>query len=369
MVLVMDKTANCDLPVCEAPRTDRVGAAFKARVKAYAPDIELDFTPAIEQEMKPLYTKLKSLFSKQEWAVHAPYIKAINDLKKQRNAVILAHNYMTPEIFHGVADFVGDSLALAKEAQKSDANVIVQCGVHFMAETSKILSPEKTVLIPDSKAGCSLAEAITAQDVRDLRKQYPGVPIVSYVNTTAEVKAEVDICCTSANAVQIVESLNAPQVLLVPDKYLAENVNNQTDVEVIPFEGRCEVHEQFTAPQLRSFRKAEPDMKIIAHPECPAEVLEEADFAGSTGGMIDWVKDNQPEKVMLVTECSMSDNIAVENPNVEFIRPCNLCPYMKMITLPKILDSLLFMQEKVEVDPELGKKALRSVLRMIDVKL
>ena len=369
MVLVMDKSVTHDLPACELPRVDKVNAAFKQKVKNYAPEMELDYTPAIALEMKPLYNKLKSLFSEQEWAVHAPYIKAINDLKKQRNAVILAHNYMTPEIFHGVSDFAGDSLALAKEAAKSDAKVIVQCGVHFMAETSKILSPEKTVLIPDSKAGCSLAEAITAQDVRDLRKQYPGVPIVSYVNTSAEVKAEVDICCTSANAVQIVESLNAPRVLLVPDKYLAENVNNQTDVEVIPFDGRCEVHEQFTAPIIRSFRNAEPDMKVIAHPECPAEVLEEADFAGSTTGMIDWVKDNQPEKVMLVTECSMSDNVAVENPNVEFIRPCNLCPYMKMITLPKILDSLLFMKEEVHVDPAISAKALRSVQRMIDVKI
>lgn len=367
MVLIVDNTATCELPAQNSLAQSTT--VLKDKIKKYAPEIELEFTPEIEREMKPLYQKLKSLFSPQEWAVHAPYIKAINELKQQRDAVLLVHNYMTPEIFHGVADFAGDSLALAKEAAMSDAKVIVQCGVHFMAETAKILSPEKTVLIPDSKAGCSLAEAITAQDVRDLRKQYPGVPIVSYVNTSAEVKAEVDICCTSANALQIVESLNAPRVLLVPDKYLAENVNNQTDVEVIPFEGRCEVHERFTAPQIRSFRKAEPDMKVIAHPECPAEVLEEADFAGSTGGMIKWVQDNQPEKVMLVTECSMSDNVAVENPNVDFVRPCNLCPYMKMITLPKILDSLLFMKEEVDVDPAIAKRALRSVQRMIDVKL
>ena len=331
----------------------------------------LEFTPEIEAELADLYTKLKDVITPQEWKVHAPYIKAINDLKIERNAVLLAHNYMTPEIFHGVADFAGDSLALAREAAKSDADVIIQAGVHFMAETSKILNPSKTVLIPDSRAGCSLADSITAQDVRDLREKHPGVPIVTYINTSADVKAECDITCTSANAVQVVEAMadefSSQQVLLIPDEFLAQNVAKQTKVEVLTWGGHCEVHERFSGPQMRSFRNAEPDMKIIAHPECPPEVLDEADFSGSTSGMIDWVQTNQPEKVMLVTECSMSDNIAVENPDVQFIRPCNLCPHMKRITLPAILDALLELKEEVIVDPAIAKAARKPIERMINL--
>lgn len=355
--------AEVDIVPCG---TVNAGQSFKK-----LPRPSLEFTPEIESELADLYTKLREVITPQEWRIHAPYIKAINDLKVQRNAVLLAHNYMTPEIFHGVADFAGDSLALAREAAKSDADVIIQAGVHFMAETSKILNPSKMVLIPDQRAGCSLADSITAKDVRDLRKKHPGVPIVTYINTSADVKAECDITCTSANAAQIVEAMaeehNSEEVLLIPDEFLAQNVAKQTDVTILTWAGHCEVHERFSGPQMRSFRNAEPDMKIIAHPECPPDVLDEADFSGSTKGMIDWVRDNQPEKVMLVTECSMSDNIAVENPNVQFIRPCNLCPHMKRITLPAILDALLELKDQVVVDPEIAAAARKPIERMINL--
>ncbi|MBB98001.1 MAG: quinolinate synthase [Rhodobacteraceae bacterium] len=328
----------------------------------------LAYTPEIAAETAPIYEKVKDFIPEIEWPVLAPVIHAINVLKKERNAVILAHNYMTPEIFHGVADIVGDSLQLAKEAAKTDADVIVQCGVHFMAETAKILSPDKTVLIPDMNAGCSLAESITAADVRGLREKHPGVPIVTYVNTSADVKAECDICCTSANAVQVVESLGAPKVLLIPDQYLAANVARQTDVEILTWAGACEVHERFTAAELREYRDIEPSVKIIAHPECPPEVVDEADFTGSTAGMINWVKTNRPEKVMLVTECSMADNIASETPGVNYVRPCNLCPHMKRITLSKILDALVEMRDEVTVDPQVAARARQAVERMIHLK-
>ena len=347
------------------PKTHEMGGATALKDKLERP--ELVFTDEVKHKTAAIYEQLKSVIVEAEWPKIAPYIAAINDLKAVRNAVILAHNYMTPDIFHGVADFSGDSLQLAKQAAKTDADVIVQCGVHFMAETAKILNPEKTVLIPDMEAGCSLAESITAEDVQALREAYPGVPIVTYVNTSAAVKAQCDICCTSANALQVVESLDADRVIMVPDKYLAQNVAAQTKVEIIAWEGRCEVHERFTAPQLRSFREAVPGLKIIAHPECPPEVLKEADFAGSTSGMIKWVENMKPENVMLVTECSMSDNVAVEHPDVKFIRPCHLCPHMQRITLPKILDSLLMMGKEVHVDPAIAAQARRSVERMISV--
>jgi quinolinate synthase len=319
------------------------------------------------RELKPLYARVERVISPLEWVGHAPYIKAIRDLKREKNAVILAHNYMTPEVFHGVGDILGDSLQLAKEAAKTDADIIVQGGVHFMAETSKLLNPDKTVLIPDSKAGCSLASSITAEDVRALRAAYPGVPIVTYVNTSAAVKAECDICCTSANAVKVVESLGTPRVLLIPDQYLARYVATQTKVEIISWQGSCEVHERFTGEELRRFRIDEPGVKIIAHPECPPDVIEAADYTGSTSGMIKWVKDHQPKRVVLVTECSMADNVAVEAPKTEFTRPCNLCPHMKRITLPKILDSLLYGKEEVTVDPEVAVRARRAVERMINL--
>jgi quinolinate synthase len=328
----------------------------------------LDYTDAVAAETAHLYERVKTVIPAIEWPVMAPYIKAINDLKKVRNAVILAHNYQTPEIYHCVADIVGDSLQLAKEATKTDADVIVQCGVHFMAETSKLLNPDKTVLIPDMRAGCSLAASITGADIRLLRERYPGVPVVTYVNTSADVKAESDICCTSSNAVEVVESLGADTVLFLPDQYLAKWVASQTKVKIISWAGACEVHERFTGEELRAYREADPSIQIIAHPECPPDVIAEADFTGSTAKMADWVKKHRPGKVLMVTECSMAANVAAEVPDVEFIRPCNLCPHMKRITLPRILDSLVYMKDEITVDPMVAEKARRAVERMVNLR-
>lgn len=326
----------------------------------------LAFTPALKREMEPLYERVKHVVTPMEWVHYAPIIKAINELKAKRNAVILAHNYMTPEIFHCVGDFRGDSLQLAKEASRTKADVIVQAGVHFMAETSKLLNPDKTVLIPDPLAGCSLAASITPEDVRALRAAYPGVPIVTYVNTSAAVKAECDITCTSSNAVKIVESLGAPRVLLIPDEYLAKYVQTKTRVEIIAWKGHCEVHERFTGEEMNAMREAEPGLKIIAHPECPPDVINAADFTGSTAAMIDWVKTKRPAKVVLVTECSMASNVAAETPDVEFVRPCNLCPHMKRISLEKIYEALLYNRYEVTVDPTVAEKARRAVERMVE---
>ena len=327
----------------------------------------LEYTPQIAAATAPIFERVKHVIPEIEWPVHAPYIEAIRRLKAERNAVILAHNYQTPEIFHGVADLSGDSLALARMATETDADVIVLCGVHFMAETAKILNPEKTVLIPDLKAGCSLADSITGADVRLLRERYPGVPVVTYVNTTADVKAETDVCCTSANAVEVVESLGTDRVIFLPDEYLGQHVANHTDVELILWKGHCEVHERFTGQEIRSFRDGNPGVVVLAHPECPQDVLQEADYVGSTSGMIGWVGDQKPAKVVMVTECSMSDNVAVEHPDVEFVRPCNLCPHMKRITLPKILRSLQTMEHEVTVDPAVIEPARRAVERMLEV--
>jgi quinolinate synthase len=328
----------------------------------------LDWNEEVACETAHLYERIKAVVPPLEWPFFAPYVKAINALKVQRSAVILAHNYQTPEIFHCVADFVGDSLQLAREAAKTKADVIVQCGVHFMAETAKILNPDKVVLIPDSRAGCSLASSISGEDVRLLRQRFPGAPVVTYVNTSAEVKAESDICCTSSNALEVVESLGADKVIFLPDEYLARYVASQTNVKIIAWKGHCEVHERFTADELRSYRADDPAVQIIAHPECPPDVLAEADFTGSTAHMIDWVRSRRPQRVIMVTECSMADNLQAELPDVNFLRPCNLCPHMKRITLPKILDSLLFMQEEVVVDPIVAAKARRAVERMIHLK-
>ncbi len=325
------------------------------------------FTPALERELAPIYARMKRVVTPMEWVQYAPLVKAINDLKAERGAVILAHNYMTPEIFHGVADFRGDSLQLAREAAKAKGDVIVQAGVHFMAETSKLLSPNKTVLIPDLRAGCSLAASITAADVRLLREAYPGVPIVTYVNTSAAVKAECDITCTSANAVKVVESLGAPRVLLIPDEYLSKYVQSQTDVEIIAWRGHCEVHERFTAEELEAYRDANRGVKIIAHPECPPDVIGVADFTGSTSGMINWVKTHTPKKALLVTECSMASNVADEVPGVEFVRPCNLCPHMKRISLEAIYESLRDLKYEVTVDPDVAERARRAVERMVNL--
>jgi quinolinate synthase len=328
----------------------------------------LDFTPEVARATAAIHDKVRSVIPDLEWPLFAPYIAAINELKRRRNAVVIAHNYQTPEIFHGVADFVGDSLAMAQQGARTDAEVIVLAGVHFMAETAKILSPEKTVLIPDVRAGCSLAASITADDVRLLRQRYPGVPVVTYVNTSAAVKAESDICCTSANAVAIVESLGVERVIFLPDEFLGKWVATQTDVQIILWKGHCEVHERFTGQELRDYRAAQgAGTVILAHPECPPEVLAEADFVGSTAAMIREVGETRPRRVVLITECSMSDNVAVEFPDVEFVRPCNLCPHMKRITLPKILRSLQTMETRVEVEPEIAARARLAVERMLAV--
>ncbi|AFO88561.1 quinolinate synthase NadA [Phaeobacter inhibens] len=324
--------------------------------------------PALAEEMSEIYAKMNRVVNPIDWATYAPYVAAILALKKERNAVILAHNYMTPEIYHGVADVVGDSLQLAMEATKVEADVIVQCGVHFMAETSKILSPDKIVLIPDMEAGCSLAESITADGIAEMRAKYPGAPVVTYVNTTAEVKAASDICCTSSNAAQIVAAMESDTVIMTPDQYLAQNIAQQVPQKnVVWWEGSCIVHEQYTAKDLRDFREWNPGTRLIAHPECPPDVVNEADFSGSTSGIIKYVTDEKPEKAMLITECSMASNIADQLPEVDFVGPCNMCPYMKKITLEKILWSLHTMSEPVEVDPKVAEQARVAVQRMIDL--
>jgi len=316
-----------------------------------------------------LYARVSRHIPAIEWPVFAGDIAAILRLKRERNAVVLAHNYQTPEIFHTVADFVGDSLALAREATSTEADVIVLAGVHFMAETAKLLNPEKTVLIPDERAGCSLASSITAEDVRLLRARYPGAPVVTYVNTSAAVKAESDICCTSGNARKIVESLGAPRVIMLPDEYLARNVAAQVQgIDIVAWAGHCEVHERFTAEDIRSVRESHPGVIVLAHPECPPEVVQEADFAGSTAAMADYVGAKRPARVVLVTECSMSDNIAVHYPDIEFVRPCNLCPHMKRITLPKIRRALETMAYEVTLDPATAERARAAVERMLAIK-
>ncbi|HEX2942321.1 MAG TPA: quinolinate synthase NadA [Rhodopila sp.] len=323
---------------------------------------------AILERTAPLYERVRSLIPPIEWPVFADDIDAILALKRQRNAVILAHNYMTPEIFHCVSDIVGDSLALAREATKTDAKVIVLAGVHFMAETAKLLNPGKTVLIPDSQAGCSLAESITAEDVRLMRAAHPGVPVITYVNSSAAVKAESDICCTSGNALKVVEALGVPEVIMLPDEYLARNIAAQTKVKVWTWAGHCEVHERFTAAEVRALRADYPGVVILAHPECPPEVVREADYAGSTADMSAFVGREKPARVVLLTECSMADNVSVHHPDVSFVRPCNLCPHMKRITLPKIRRCLETMQEEVSIDPALATRARLSVQRMLEVR-
>ena len=318
--------------------------------------------------MLQLYEKVRKFIPEVEWAVYEPLVDKINRIKKEKNAVILAHNYMTPEIYHCVADIVGDSLLLAKESQKAKADTIIMCGVHFMAETAKILNPDKKVLIPDTKAGCSLAESITGDDVRLLKEKYPGVPVVSYVNTSADVKSETDICCTSSNAVEIVESLGVDKVIFLPDEYLAQNVAAQTKVKIISYKGTCIVHERFTPEEIKEYRKNYPGIVVLAHPECPPDVVAEADYTGSTSKMSNYVRDRKPKKVLMVTECSMSDNVAIENPEVEMIKPCNLCPYMKKITLRGIYDSLTKGTEEVTLTKEVMDKARLSIERMIEVK-
>jgi quinolinate synthase len=320
-----------------------------------------------KNSLNEIYKKISSVVPEIEWKFHAPLIQKINKLKKDKNAVILAHNYQTPEIYYGVADISADSLALALEAAKTSANIIVLCGVHFMAETAKLMNPQKKILLPDMNAGCSLASSITAEDVRMLKEKYPGVPVVSYVNTSAEVKAESDICCTSANAVKIVESLGVDKVIFIPDYYLANYVQKKTKVKIISWQGTCIVHEKFSAKEVEDIRKENPGIKIIAHPECPPDVISASDFAGSTSSMVKYVKKNQPKKVLLVTECSMSDNVQVENPNVQFIRPCNLCPHMKRISLNKIFDCLKNESNEIKISHNIAAMARKSVQRMAEI--
>lgn len=331
------------------------------------PGVLPELTPALLDRYAPLYERVSNVIPELEWQTHLPWIDAIHSLKKQRGAVILAHNYQAPEIFHTVADITGDSLALAQQAARVDAKVLVQCGVHFMAETSKILCPDKTVLIPDTAAGCSLAESITAEDVRLLKARYPGVPVVTYVNTSADVKAESDVCCTSANAVHIVESLGVDRVIFLPDKYLGQYVASKTQVKIILWEGACEVHERFSGEELRSYRRAHGNVRILAHPECPPDVLLEADFVGSTAAMVTHLAERRPRRVVMITECSMSDNVAVQFPDIEFTRPCNLCPHMRRITLPRIHDALLHLRHEVHVDPAVAARARRAVERMLAI--
>ncbi len=351
--------------------------------------IDLPFTGNLARETDRIFRGVEHVIPRVEWPLHAPYVAAINRLKHERNAVILAHNYQVPEIFYTVADIVGDSLALAMQAAKTDADVIVLCGVHFMAETAKLVNPSKTVLVPDLRAGCSLAESITAADVRLLREKYPGTPIVTYVNTSAEVKAESDVCVTSGNAVQIVEALGAPRVIFLPDEYLAKYVASKTNVEIVAWKGHCEVHERFSGKDVRRFREGDPSLVVLAHPECPPDVLAEADYVGSTQGMTEYVGElaedsrdvpapgagsavmresgaQRTPRVLMLTECSMADNVSGRYPSIEFVRPCNLCPHMKRNTLPKILHSLEAMEFEVTVAPEIAGRARHAVDRMLE---
>lgn len=356
MARVIDFGDACELPVGR-----RIQNAAEARGLAYDDEVKA----AVDH----LYEKVSEFVTPMEWPAVAPLVHGINKLKEERNAVVLAHNYMTPDVFSLVGDFRGDSLQLAREAAETDAEVIVQAGVHFMAETSKILSPEKTVLIPDMKAGCSLAASVTGADVRLIREKYPDYPIVTYVNTTADVKAECDITCTSSNAVQIVEKVakdwGVDTVILIPDEFLAKNVAANTSIKIIAWHGRCEVHEKFSAEDVRQIREAHPGTLVLAHPECPPDVLEEADFAGSTSALAHYVSEHAPKKVVLLTECSMSDNVAAENPGVEFVKPCNLCPHMKRITLENILDCLTEMKHEVLIDEDVRVKAKAAIDAML----
>ena len=327
----------------------------------------MELNSEIKKITDPIYRKVSKIIPEIEWAFHAPLIHKINMLKKEKNAVVLAHNYQTPEIFYGIADIAADSLALAVEAEKTNADIIVMCGVHFMAETAKLMNPNKKVLLPDMGAGCSLASSITGQDVRMLKEKYPGIPVVTYVNTSAEVKAESDVCCTSANAVKVVESLGVDKVIFLPDHYLANYVQKNTKVKIISWQGTCIVHEKFTGKEVEDIRKENPDIKVIAHPECPPDVISASDFAGSTSNMVKYVKEKQPKKVLLVTECSMSDNVQIENPKVQFIKPCNLCPHMKKITLNKVYDCLKNETNEIKIGHNIAEMARRSVQRMTTI--
>ena len=329
--------------------------------------MELVFNDTVKAGTTEIYNKLKKSIPDLEWPLIAPYIFEINKIKKENNFIILAHNYQTPDIFYGIADVVGDSLGLAIKGSKVKEKNILMCGVHFMAETAKIMSPEKKVYLPDMKAGCSLAESITAEDIRKLKKKYPNVPVVTYVNTSADVKSETDICCTSANAVKVVESLGVDEVIFLPDEYLAKYVSLNTNVKIISWKGKCEVHEKFSKKDILEIKSRYKDLEVVSHPECPPDVIAASDFTGSTGSMINHVKNTKAKNIFLVTECSMSDNVQIENPNINFIKPCNLCPHMKKIELPKILDCLKNYKNEIKIDQDIAKNAKRAISRMIEV--
>ena len=329
--------------------------------------MELVFNDTVKAGTAKIYNKLKKSIPDLEWPVLAPYIFEINKIKKKNDFVILAHNYQTPDIFYGIADVVGDSLGLAIKGSKVKEKNILMCGVHFMAETAKIMSPEKKVYLPDMKAGCSLAESITAEDIRKLKKKYPNVPVVTYVNTSADVKSETDICCTSANAVKVVESLGVDEVIFLPDEYLAKYVSLNTNVKIISWKGKCEVHEKFSKKDILEIKSRYKDLEVVSHPECPPDVIAASDFTGSTGSMINHVKNTKAKNIFLVTECSMSDNVQIENPNINFIKPCNLCPHMKKIELPKILDCLKNYNNEIKIDQDIAKNAKKAISRMIEV--
>jgi len=348
-------------PGCDVPVARRRPSASEQR--------GLDYDAQVKAETDSLYEHVSDFVTPMEWPAIAPLVFHINRLKQAKNAVILAHNYMTPDVFRLVGDFRGDSLQLAREAARTDAKVIVQAGVHFMAETSKILSPDKTVLIPDTRAGCSLAASITGADVRLVRQRYPNLPIVTYVNTTAEVKAECDITCTSSNATQVVEHIaekwGVDTVIMIPDEFLARNVAANTDVKILAWKGHCEVHQKFSGEDVRQIRDAHPGAIVLAHPECPPDVLEEADFAGSTSALSSHVRESGARKVVLLTECSMSDNVAADNPGVEFVKPCNLCPHMKRISLENIYDALVSMKHEVTVPEDIRVRAKAAIDAML----
>ena len=329
--------------------------------------MELVFNDTVKAGTAEIYNKLKKSIPDLEWPVLAPYIFEINKIKKKNDFVILAHNYQTPDIFYGIADVVGDSLGLAIKGSKVREKNILMCGVHFMAETAKIMSPEKKVYLPDMQAGCSLAESITAEDIRKLKKKYPNVPIVTYVNTSADVKSETDICCTSANAVKVVESLGVDEVIFLPDEYLAKYVSLNTNVKIISWKGKCEVHEKFSKKDILEIKSRYKDLEVVSHPECPPDVIAASDFTGSTGSMINHVKNTNAKNIFLVTECSMSDNVQIENPTINFIKPCNLCPHMKKIELPKILDCLKNYNNEIKIDQDIAKNAKKAISRMIEV--
>lgn len=355
------KTLEVENGVCAVPGHDLDGLSEG-----------LEYTDEVKAATDHLYAQVSDFIPKFEWPAYAPLVHAINRLKKKKKAVILAHNYMTPDIFGLVGDYTGDSLGLAIEATKTDAEMIIQGGVHFMAETSKILCPDKRVFIPSMRAGCSLASSISGDDIKLIKQRYPGIPVVTYVNTSADVKAESDICCTSSNAVAIVEHITSEwgvdKVIMLPDEFLAKNVAKQTNVQVIAWHGRCEVHARFSADDIADMRAAHPGVVVLAHPECPPEVVAASDFTGSTKAMSDYVSHKKPENVILLTECSMSDNVAMENPEVDFVRPCNLCPHMKRITLENIYDCLKHESNEVLVEEVVRVRAKKAVMDMINVE-